>query len=118
MVHRTSRILFVLLFAAIVSSSLHAQVPNQPPTCDVSVSPSSGAALSTTFSTNGSCNDQTGDIVSITINWGDGTIETFPFSPTGIVNITDSHSYRAPGTFQFTVSATDSANNTTTTRPQ
>lgn len=50
-------------------------------------------------------------ILSWTINWGDGTIETLPGNPSSAT-----HVYIRPGDYQITASATDDTGTTVTTR--
>ncbi|MBV9147346.1 MAG: PKD domain-containing protein [Acidobacteria bacterium] len=76
---------------------------NQPPTCTLSVAPSLGTAP-LTVTANGSCTDPENDIVSTTLDFGDGTVVQDATS--------GSHTYNTAGTFTVRVTATDAANNT------
>src|SRR5438270_981514 len=85
-VRQTSRILFVLLFAAIVSSSLYAQTSSGP-VCSIHDDSQQNLTVNITVA----CNDANG-VSFITVDWGDQT------SP-------DSHSFGSPApteaSFQF-----------------
>jgi PKD repeat protein len=72
---------------------------NLPPTCTLSVAPTSGVAPLPVTAT-GSCTDPENDIKSTVLDWGDST--TTPAA-------SGTHTYTASGTFQVTVTATDSA---------
>jgi PKD repeat protein len=74
---------------------------NQPPTCTLGVTPSSGAApLNVTAS--GNCTDPENDITSEVITWGDGA------SANGT---SGTHTYTSTGTFTVALTATDSVGN-------
>jgi PKD repeat protein len=72
----------------------------QPPSCTLSVSPSSGR-VPLQVSANATCTDPQNALVSTVINWGDGT------STNGS---SGAHTYANAGTFTVTVTATDGAN--------
>jgi PKD repeat protein len=74
--------------------------PNQPPTCTLSVSPSTGYVPLNVFA-RGSCSDPQNSISSTTLDFGDGTV---------LQNTTNAnHTYTQKGTFTVTLTATDSA---------
>ncbi len=73
--------------------------PNQPPTCTLTVTPTSGSAPLTVTAT-GSCNDADGDTLSEVLDWGDGT----SVAATG-----GTHTYKAKGQYKVTLTATDPA---------
>jgi len=75
---------------------------NLPPTCTLSVTPTTGVAPLPVTAT-GSCTDPENDIKNTVLDWGDGV--------TGSA-ASGTHTYTANGTFQVTVTATDSAGNT------
>src|SRR5581483_9316229 len=75
---------------------------NVPPTCVLSVAPTSGS-VPLTVTANGNCTDPENDIVSTVLNWGDGTST----SGTG-----GTHTYSTAGNFQVVLTATDSAGGT------
>jgi len=79
-----------------VTASNH-KPKNRPPTCQFSVTPSSGAApLQVTGQ--GSCSDPDGNLASTSIAWGDGS--TTPGD-------SGTHTYAGAGTFTATLTGTD-----------
>jgi len=72
-------------------------MPNLPPACAVSVSPTSGVAPLLVSAT-ASCSDPENDITVTTIYWGDGT---------STPGTSGTHTYTDPGTYSVTASATD-----------
>lgn len=85
-------------------SSLPQQVvvsANQPPTCTLSVTPTSGTAP-LNVSASGSCTDPENDITSEVITWGDNT------STNGT---SGTHTYNTTNNYVVTLTATDSAGN-------
>lgn len=74
---------------------------NSPPSCTLTVSPSSGTAP-LTVTANGTCTDPDNDITSTSINWGDGSTTQ---------GSSGTHTYGSPGTFTVTITATDSVGN-------
>jgi PKD repeat protein len=75
------------------------QAQNVPPTCALIVSPKSGSAP-LTVTASGTCSDPENDIVSIVLNWGDGTT---------LNGASGSHTYSLVGSFTVTLTATDIA---------
>jgi PKD repeat protein len=74
---------------------------NQPPSCTLSVTPTSGTAP-LGVSASGNCSDPENDITSTVITWGDGASSN---------GTSGTHTYTSAGTFTVTLTATDSANN-------
>jgi PKD repeat protein len=72
---------------------------NQPPTCTLTVLPSSGTAPLLVTAT-GSCTDPENKLVSTSLDWGDGTTQAAT---------SGTHTYATPGTYTVTVTATDSS---------
>jgi PKD repeat protein len=72
---------------------------NAPPTCGLSVSPNKGNPP-LTVTANGNCSDPENDIVSIVLNWADGTT---------VNGASGSHTYSLAGSYRVTLTATDSA---------
>lgn len=72
---------------------------NVPPTCALTVAPTSGTAP-LPVSANGSCSDPENDIKNTTLNWGDGTSSS---------SASGTHIYPVVGTFKVVLTATDSA---------
>ncbi|MBV9146418.1 MAG: PKD domain-containing protein, partial [Acidobacteria bacterium] len=72
--------------------------PALPPTCTLSVSPSSGQVPFTVTAT-GSCTAGSSPIVATSLDFGDGTT---------INNTSGTHTYTQPGSFTVKVTATDS----------
>ena len=77
---------------------------NHPPTCQINVAPDSGQAPLSVFA-NVNCQDQENNIVSVSINWGDGSAPTVGTSP----NIGAPHTFSQTGNFDVTATATDAA---------
>ena len=74
---------------------------NLPPTCTLSLVPTTGVApLKVTAA--GSCADTDGDTLTIVLDWGDGTTTS---------NASGTHTYSASSTFKVVLTATDSAGN-------
>ena len=70
---------------------------NQPPTCSLTVSPTSGAAPLTVTAT-GSCTDPENDISSEVLDWGDHNTTS---------GASGTHTYTTRGQFKVTLTATD-----------
>ncbi|HWC16556.1 MAG TPA: PKD domain-containing protein, partial [Terriglobales bacterium] len=77
---------------------------NQPPTCVLSVVPTSGPAPLGVTAT-GSCTDPENDITGTTLDFGDGTVMNAS---------SGTHTYAAAGTYTVTLTATDAAGNKAT----
>ena len=75
---------------------------NRPPTCTLSVSPSSGNAP-LAVNANANCQDPDNNIATVTINWGDGSPPSGGTEP----NLGATHVYPGAGTFTVTATATD-----------
>src|ERR1700758_2320443 len=75
------------------------QTQNVPPACALTVSPKNGSPP-LTVTANGNCSDPENDIVSIVLNWGDGTT---------VNGTSGSHTYSLLGSYTVTLTATDSA---------
>jgi PKD repeat protein len=75
------------------------QTQNVPPTCALTVSPKNGSPPLLVMAT-GNCSDPENDIVSIVLNWGDGTT---------VNGASGSHTYSLLGNYTVTLTATDSA---------
>ena len=75
---------------------------NQPPSCRLTVNPTSGPAPLQVTAT-GVCSDPEQDIVSTTLDFGDGTALLNSASGT--------HTYASSGTYTVTLKATDAASN-------
>ena len=80
------------------ASQVETITTSSPPSCTLSVSPSSGNVPLAVTAT-GSCTDPANDITSTSINWGDGS------SSPGVTSGT--HTYNAAGTYTVTLTATD-----------
>src|SRR5262249_55940160 len=80
---------------------------NQPPTCSLSIAPTSGV-VALTVNVTSNCSDTDGFITSAVIDWGDGT-PTTQLSCDGNCIFNSTHTYSAAGSFTATVSATDNA---------
>lgn len=76
---------------------------NQPPSCRLTVNPTSGPAPLQVGAT-GVCSDPEQDIVSTTLDFGDGTM---------LNSASGTHTYTNSGTYNVTLTATDAANNAT-----
>jgi PKD repeat protein len=81
------------------------QTQNLPPTCSLSVSPT-GGQVPVTVTVTPNCSDPENDISSIVVDFGDG------FYGSVSVGSTLSHTFTWAGTFQVTVTASDTAGNT------
>jgi len=80
---------------------------NQPPTCSLSITPTSGfAAL--TVNVNASCLDTDGFVSSASIDWGDAT-PTTQLNCDGNCSFNGTHTYNAANTYLATLSAKDNA---------
>jgi len=79
--------------------------PNQPPTCSLSINPTSGVA-SLAVSVIASCSDSDGSVNSASIDWGDGTAAT-QLNCDGNCLFNGSHTYTSPGTFNATLTSID-----------
>lgn len=77
--------------------------PNRPPTCTLSVVPSSGNAP-LTVNANANCQDPDNNITNVSINWGDNSPPAQGTSP----NLAAQHVYLNPNTYTVTATATDS----------
>lgn len=85
------------------SSAAQAVTVNSPPTCtlQVTLSPPNGT-VPLVVAALANCSDPDNNIVSIVLNWGDGSA---PITITS--GVLQSHTYTAPGTYMPTVTATD-----------
>ncbi|HET7441062.1 MAG TPA: PKD domain-containing protein [Terriglobales bacterium] len=80
------------------SQTVTVQAPNQPPTCNLQISPDHGPAPLTVTAT-GSCTDPENDISSTTLNWGDGTTTS---------TTSGTHTFTTAGNFTIVLTAADS----------
>ncbi|MGE5726624.1 MAG: PKD domain-containing protein [Acidobacteriota bacterium] len=93
-----------LLNTAVVTQGVTVTAPppppprNQPPTCTLTVAPTTGTAPLTVTAT-GSCTDPDGDTLSEVLDWGDHTTTN---------GTNGTHTYNARGRFTVTLTATDS----------
>ena len=94
---------FVGLIVALKNSQTVAVAPT-PPSCTLSVSPSSGT-VPVVVQASATCTDPQNSLVGTVITWGDGS------STTGT---SGSHTYATAGSFTVRVTATDSSNLTGT----
>ncbi len=87
--------------------------PNQMPVCNslaVDRSPGGNSPFSITFTANGS--DTDGTISKVTLNFGDGQVSDITNAGgigTASVNVSASHTYNNPGTYQASAVLTDSS---------
>ncbi|PYY17845.1 MAG: hypothetical protein DMG60_10150, partial [Acidobacteria bacterium] len=86
---------------------------NQPPTCSLSITPTSGV-VPLTVNVTANCLDFDGSVNSASIDWGDGTSAT-QLNCDGNCFFNGSHTYTSPGTFNATLTAID--NNGASSQP-
>jgi PKD repeat protein len=78
---------------------------HQPPT--LIITPSTGPTAGQTFTLTLAATASYGSVSNVTINWGDGTTQTYTGNPTS-----ETHTYANSGSYTITVTATDTGGKT------